>query len=80
MSTAKGMKLIMTIDKLFICIGIIGFLIGIFHSIGWFIGLFCTGIVFILRGDTKLKKLDLGFGIVFLLYSLYVLFTQTNIF
>ncbi|MDE4086904.1 hypothetical protein PO902_17795 (plasmid) [Planococcus maritimus] len=64
-------------------IGTLGFVLAFFDvGIGWFIGFFFTGIFFVLLKDDqkKFKKTNIAFGLVFLIYSLYALYTQSNLF
>lgn len=61
----------------------LGFVLAFFDiGIGWFIGFFFTGIFFILLKDDqkKLKKTNISFGLIILIYSFYALYSQSTFF
>ncbi|MDN3429175.1 hypothetical protein QL992_17830 [Microbacterium sp. APC 3898] len=61
----------------------LGFVLAFFEiGIGWFIGFFFTGIFFILLKDDqkKLKKTNISFGLIILIYSFYALYSQSTFF
>lgn len=61
----------------------LGFVLAFFEiGIGWFIGFFFTGIFFMLLKDDqkKLKKTNVGFGLIVLIYSFYALYSQSTFF
>lgn len=63
--------------------GILGFILAFFQiGIGWFIGFFFSGIFFLILKDKNDEKsnLNMVLGFLFVIYSFYALYSQSNLF